>query len=147
MHRVELMCRQWGYWFQLPPRLFALGQVQTGTVSEKRSCYTTLSTPRTEPVLLPGSEQKRDCYFLKRWNFTSNAHCPPFYLRRGCCCREQRLNLAYQSIRDASVQCAFKESMIHQILQFILHFRILPRSSSLREPRDPSLKGVLCCLL
>jgi len=32
--------------------------------------------------------------------------------------------------------------MIHQILQFILHFRILPRSSSLREPRDPSLKGV-----
>ena len=32
--------------------------------------------------------------------------------------------------------------MIHEILRFILHFRVLPRSSSLREPRDPSLKGV-----
>ena len=44
------------------------------------------------------------------------------------------------------MQCAFKESMIHQILQFILHFRILPRSSSLREPRGPSLKGVFCLM-
>ena len=64
----------------------------------------------------------------------------------GCCGRIVTLSRAYQRDWVPQVQYAFKKSMIHQILQFILHYRSLLRSSSLREPRDPSLKGVFGCL-
>ena len=45
-----------------------------------------------------------------------------------------------------TVQCAFKDSMIHGSA---IHttFRVLLRSSSLREPRDPLLKVVFTRLL
>ena len=41
------------------------------------------------------------------------------------------------------VQVAFKDLMIHWILQFALNYRISLRSSSLREPRYPLLRVVL----
>ncbi len=39
-------------------------------------------------------------------------------------------------------QAAFKDSMIHKVMQFHTIYRTLLRSSSLREPRDPLLKVV-----
>ena len=43
---------------------------------------------------------------------------------------------------EASARYAFKDSMIHGILQFTLRYRISLRSSSLREPRYPLLRVV-----
>ena len=109
-----------------------------------------VQSPKSDRSVSAQSSMREFCYLRQRLASYKASRSPLSTYRAiastGCFCREQRLNLAYQSNRVSSVQCAFKESMIHQILQFILHFRILPRSSSLREPRGPSLKGVFCLM-
>ena len=158
MHRVELMCRQWVCWFQLPPRFFSKITRSTKIESSAKLGFVftlpfrhRVQSPKSDWSVSAQSSMREFCYLRQRLALerAAEAHCPLTALPEsstGCFCREQRLNLAYQSNRVSSVQCAFKESMIHQILQFILHFRILPRSSSLREPRGPSLKGVFCLM-
>ena len=62
--------------------------------------------------------------------------------------RRGRRGPLFAILWNSAKSAGFSENaMIHEILRFILHFRILPRSSSLREPRDPSLKGVFCSLV
>ena len=83
MHRVELMCRQWVCWFQLPPRflteLVKLFKQERHEIDRFSKDYPFDTANRAWSF--PGPAERDFCY-LKRWPSISlarkrtNAHCP-----------------------------------------------------------------------
>ena len=85
MHRVELMCRQWVCWFQLPPRFFNEitepinneSSAKLGFVWKTLPFRHRVQSPKSDRSVSAQSSMREFCYLRQRLVLRlAEAHCP-----------------------------------------------------------------------